>query len=90
MALLLAARTFRDGSSTGVSSILMEHSDLELTNTTVNADAKCDCGEKGRDWGLPLQTGRHICLRVSSSPLGTLDDSPSRIVNQKSSLRLFE
>ncbi|TNN64538.1 hypothetical protein EYF80_025286 [Liparis tanakae] len=36
VSLLLATSTFRDGSSTGVSSISSEDSDLELTNTTRN------------------------------------------------------
>jgi len=40
VSLLLATSTFRDGSSTGVSSISSEDSDLELTNTTVRAEMK--------------------------------------------------
>lgn len=40
VSLLLATSTFKDGSSTGVSSILIEDKDLELTNTTVSADTK--------------------------------------------------
>lgn len=43
VSLLLATSTFSDGSSTGVSSILSEDSDLELTNTTVKAEMKWDC-----------------------------------------------
>lgn len=46
MSLLLATRTLRDGSSTGVSSIFSEDSDLELTNTTVSAEMKWDCGQR--------------------------------------------
>lgn len=44
VALLLATSTLRDGSSTGVSSIFNEDRDLELTNTTVRAEVKWDCG----------------------------------------------
>lgn len=44
VSLLLATSTFRDGSSTGVSSIFSEDNDLELTNTTVRAEMKWDCG----------------------------------------------
>lgn len=40
MSLLLATSTLREGSSTGVSSILSEESDLEFTNTTVSAEIK--------------------------------------------------
>jgi hypothetical protein len=40
VSLLLATRTFRDGSSTGVSSIFRDERDLELTNTTVRAEMK--------------------------------------------------
>ncbi|KAF3843348.1 hypothetical protein F7725_002197 [Dissostichus mawsoni] len=40
VSLLFATNTFRDGSSTGVSSIFSEDSDLELTNTTVRAEMK--------------------------------------------------
>lgn len=43
VSLLLATSTFREGSSTGVSSIFNEDSDLELTNTTVRAEMKWDC-----------------------------------------------
>lgn len=46
MSLLLATKTFRDGSSIGVSLILIDDSDLELTNTTVRADTKRDCENK--------------------------------------------
>lgn len=40
VSLLLATRTLREGSSTGVSSILREDRDLELTKTTVSAEMK--------------------------------------------------
>lgn len=43
VSLLLATRTLRDGSSTGVSSIFREDRDLELTKTTVRAEMKWDC-----------------------------------------------
>lgn len=42
VSLLLATSTLRDGSSTGVSSILSEDKDLEFTNTTVSAEIKWD------------------------------------------------
>lgn len=48
VSLLLATNTLRDGSSTGVSSILSEERDLEFTNTTVRAETKCDC-KKGEN-----------------------------------------
>jgi len=40
VSLLLATRTFREGSSRGVSSILIDDNDLEFTKTTVSAEAK--------------------------------------------------
>lgn len=42
VSLLLATRIFNEGSSTGVSSILMDDNDFELTKTTVSADTKWD------------------------------------------------
>lgn len=46
VSLLLATRTFKEGSSSGVSSILIEDNDLEFTKTTVSAEAKWACWEK--------------------------------------------
>lgn len=46
VSLLLATSTLRDGSSTGVSSILSEERDLEFTNTTVSAEIKWDWEKK--------------------------------------------
>lgn len=40
VSLLLATRTFREGSSSGVSSILIDDNDLEFTKTTVSAEVK--------------------------------------------------
>lgn len=42
VSLLLATKTLSDGSSTGMSSILSDDNDLELTNTTVSAEMKWD------------------------------------------------
>lgn len=49
VSLLLATRTLREGSSTGVSSIFREDSDLELTKTTVSAEMKWDCLNRVRE-----------------------------------------
>lgn len=56
VSLLLATRTLRDGSSTGVSSIFRDDSDLEFTNTTVKAEMKCD-------WRREEATGELACRR---------------------------
>lgn len=40
VSLLFATSTFRDGSSTGVSSIFRDDRDLEFTKTTVRAEMK--------------------------------------------------
>lgn len=42
VSLLLATRIFKEGSSAGVSSILIDDDDVELTITTVSADTKRD------------------------------------------------
>lgn len=51
VSLLLATRTFKEGSSSGVSSTLIDDNDLEFTKTTVSAEAKWACSEKLEEAG---------------------------------------
>lgn len=82
VSLLLATRTFRDGSSTGVSSILMEDRDLELTNTTVSADTKWAWGV-GR--GCSVNQNHLDCSTFPgiTSAMGTKTKKNKRIMTNR-------
>lgn len=58
VSLLFATRTFKDGSSSGVSSILIDDNDLEFTKTTVSAEAKWACLDK-------LEEGKKVLWKIS-------------------------
>lgn len=66
VSLLLATRTFKEGSSSGVSSTLIDDNDLEFTKTTVSAEAKWACSEKMEEKKKTKQTTYEKIGRTSA------------------------
>ncbi len=61
----LVTRTFREGSSTGVSSVFIEDRDEEHPNTTVRAETKCD-GEQTRQAKSEPRASRSLYIKLIS------------------------